>query len=243
MMIRHLVIVSAVVILAATVVNQANGTLQAQTARPRFLTPLPSRFLIYPGDPAYPPEACPERGGRHCLPLLTFGGISSDGLPTIEPAFKSYLPHVRVSFVLQRIDNEIVLNDGVELDPLDPYVETLTTSSAASVEHEAGSYSFDGPQPGGTLHFDYAVLMYDALVYNACDSFSVFPVEHTASLHTPLPSADLGATFHGVDNSTVDSTGFYNFHYTVRLIVGDRISNIHFSGKVNVTCTGVTALP
>ena len=122
------------------------------------------------------------------------------------------------------------------------FVEWLTTSSAASVEH-GGPYGYTLPPPGVTWDGDdlYHTLIYDALVFNACESFSTFPVQHDASIEDN--GNEIGA-FHGVDASTLDHTGYYNFSYTAQATgMNGKISNFHFSGKVNVTCSGLNALP
>jgi hypothetical protein len=78
-------------------------------------------------------------------------------------------------------------------------------------------------------------------VFNACDSFASFPVQHDAVIENG--GSEIGA-FHGVDNTTLDHTGFYNFSYTVRATGAfGKVSDFRFSGKVNVTCSGLNALP
>ncbi|MGH8243148.1 MAG: hypothetical protein ACRETY_07325, partial [Steroidobacteraceae bacterium] len=53
---------------------------------------------------------------------------------------------------------------------------------------------------------------------------------------------DFLGSFHGSDASTLDSTGFYNFSYTIRANYPGT-SDFHVSGKVSITCSGLNALP
>ena len=106
-----------------------------------------------------------------------------------------------------------------------------------------GPYGYPLPGPGVTWDEDdlYHTLIYDALVLNACENFPLFPVEHDALIED---SGDEIGAFHGSDNSTLDPTGYYNFSYTARATgVNGKVSDFHFSGKVNVTCSGLNALP
>ena len=238
---RHLLTFSCALALAAlaagTVSTQTpSGSLPALATRTAFLTPLPGRFLAPPPDSPF----CRQLSNRPCPPVLVYGGAAGGALPTIDPAFKAYLPNIRVSFVLQQITNKIVAGGGVSGDPAS-FVEWSTTGSAASVEN-GGPYFYPLPGPGTTWDTDdlYHTVLYDALVFNACDSFAPFPVSHDALIENG--GSEIGA-FHGVDNTTLDHTGFYNFSYTARATAGAKVSDFRFSGKVNVTCSGLNALP
>ena len=123
------------------------------------------------------PSNCRVADARPCS---STAGLRAAVCRRSNPAFKANLPNVRVSFVLQAIANDIVANGGVNGDPF-TFVEWLTTSSAASVEH-GGPYGYILPPPGVTWDGDdlYHMVIYDALVFNACESFSSFPVEHDA---------------------------------------------------------------
>lgn len=55
--------------------------------------------------------------------------------------------------------------------------------------------------------------------------------------------ADIGSEVY-IDNNTIDSTGYYNLNYTVRATDGyGGVSDFHFSGKANVICSELNALP
>jgi hypothetical protein len=244
MITRHVLMLSTAVVLTAMAAGPASSqtspaALQATTPRGKFLAPLASRFVVTPTDS----ERCKKmQQGRRCPPVLLYGGPAPGGvLPTTEPALKAYLPNIRVSFVLQEIENRIVDNGGVNTDSL-TWVEWTTTSAAAALEN-GGPYDYPLPAPGITWDEDelYHTLIYDALVFNACESFASFPVQHDAVIETS--GIETGA-FHGVDNSTLDHTGFYNFSYTARASgANGKVSDFRFSGKVNVTCSGLNALP
>ena len=225
----------AIAMSSATAFSQTSFTTLDRTSP--FLTALPARFVAVPTSSPF----CRTGQGHLCPPVLVYGGASGPALPTIDPAFKLDLPHVRVSFVLQSISNTAVSNGGVQPDT-DTFVRWMTTSSAAS-EERGGPYGYTLPAPGVSWDGEelYHAILYDALVLNACDSFGPFPVVHDAEVEDG--AIELGA-FHGVDNSTLNHTGFYNFNYKVRATgMNGRVSDFRFAGKVNVTCTGLVALP
>jgi hypothetical protein len=241
MITKHILMLSGAVALAAMAAGTASsqtsqGSFEAGTIKTRFLTPLPARFVMPPPDSTF----CRELRGSRCPPVLVYGGAAGNHLPTIEPVLKADLPNVRVSFVLQEIANKPVANGGVN-DP-HTFVEWTTTGPAAW-EENGGPYAHPLPPPNGIWDEDdllYSII-YDALVFNACESFPVFPVVHDVSIE--LEGSEIGA-FNGVDNTTLDHTGFYNFSYTVRATgMNGRVSDFRFSGKVNVTCSGLNALP
>jgi hypothetical protein len=203
---------------------------QITTPRRAFLTPLPLPALVTPTSPF-----CRALQGLRCAPILTYGREAGGAPPTIEPVIKADLPHVRVSFVLQEVFHEVIANGGVNTFPL---VRWLTAGSAADLQNDESVANL--PVPNGTWNAD-DVLIYDALVFDACESFTTFPVVHDAAIEFNF--ANIGM-FHGVDNTTLDHTGYYNFNYTVRATgINGRVSDFHFSGTVNVLCSGLLALP
>jgi hypothetical protein len=241
MITKHLLMLSGAAALTAiaagTASSQTSPTTPPPTTTRAFLAPLPARLMV----PSPYSTFCRQVPGRRCPPVLVYGGAAGGGLPTIEGAFKANLPNIRVSFVLQEISNTAVANGGINGDPF-TFVEWTTTSSAASVEH-SGPYDHPLPPPGVPWDADdlSQTVIYDALVFNACDNFASFPVQHDALIQ--YGASEIGA-FHGVDNSTLDHTGFYNFNYTARATAaGGKVSDFRFSGKVNVTCSGLNALP
>src|SRR5262245_7267174 len=240
MITRHMLMISGAVALTAI----AAGTASSQTATSplpgttrAFLAPLPARLM----GPSTKSTFCQQVPGRRCPPVLVYGGAAAGELPTIEAAFKANLPHVRVSFVLQQISNTPVANGGINGDPF-TFVEWSTTSAAASVEN-GGPYDHPLTPPGSPWGPDdlQQTVIYDALVFNACDSFGGFPVSHDALIQNG--ASEIGA-FHGFDAATLNHTGFYNFNYTARANgPNGKISDFRFSGKVNVVCSGLNVLP
>jgi hypothetical protein len=230
---RYLMLPMAAALTAIAVGALSSQTSFAQTQPPRgaFLTPLPSPAVVPQTSPF-----CRALPGRRCPPILTYGREAGGAPPTLEPVIKADLPHVRVSFVVQEIFHQVIANGGVNTGPT---VTWETDGSAASIEL-GGPYDLWLPAPNGTDN-EHAWLIYDALVFDACESFPTFPVVHDATIEQN--GASLGA-FHGVDNTTLDHTGYYNFNYTVRATgMNGRVSDFHFSGRVNVTCSGLVTLP
>lgn len=230
-------IVAAAIATSAGTASSQTTSLTSLERATAFLAPLPSRLVAQPASTPF----CRAGQGHRCPPVLVYGGASGPALPTIDPAFKLDLPNVRVSFVLQSISNTAIANGGI-LPDTDMFVRWTTTGSAAS-EERGGPYGYTLPAPGVSWDGEelYHAILYDALVLNACESFSPFPVIHDAEIEDG--AIEIGA-FHGVDNTTLDHTGFYNFTYKVRATgMNGRISDFRFAGKVNVTCTGLNALP
>jgi hypothetical protein len=234
---HHRLLLSTAVALSAMFAGPAASqtTKAALTgpARVPFLQRLPSRFVIPSNDPRQPPFCRQLSGLARCPPILAYGGPL--GLPTIDPAFKADLPNVRVTIVIQEMSNTAVANGGID----DPSASlTWATTSPAASDEEGGPYLVGLPTPGPPVFSQ--ILIYDALVNDACESFSPFPIDHLVSIMDA--DGEIGA-FHGVDNSTVDATGFYNIHYTIRATnAAGAVSDIHFSGKVSATCSGADSL-
>ena len=111
------------------------------------------------------------------------------------------------------------------------FVNWSTTSPAAWQEH-GGPFGYTLPPPGVTWDGDESVptrSSYDALVLDACESFSPFPVTHDATIEES--GNEIGA-FHGVDNSTLDHTGYCNFSYKARATgENGKVSDFLFSRK------------
>jgi hypothetical protein len=216
--------------------------LELQVRTRTFLQPLEVRFVLPSNDPLLP-QFCARSGGAPCPPIVSSGGIPGGGAPN---GIELYLPNVRVSFFVQEISHEVVANDGVQTSPTEVvFVNWTTTGSTAYVE-EGGLYVFPLPEPGQTYDSStpgfgpHGLLIYDALVLNACGSFSSFPVEHEGTI---TESGDAIGSFAGVDNSTIDSTGYYNLGYTIHAEDSDGgVSNFHIRGEARAICSGLNSL-
>jgi len=206
-----------------------------------FITPF-ELTLTVPNNDRRRIEACRGVPRTQCPQLLISGGNGQGGLPTLDPVLTASAPHVRVSFVLQRF--QVVGAAAAHLEPneltLDAWWETH--SSVADQEFGESHLYFDGSQQVDDAgYFFTPPVIYDALILNACAGFSSFPVSHKAD----FDDATITIPFEGFDDTTIKSTGFYNFNYTVA-VDGDEVppaeSGLHMSGKVNVTCTSVDTL-
>lgn len=229
--------------------NMASGTeFKAPRSSTKFLKSLSLRFTLSPDDPLRPQFCARLSDHTQCPPIVSNGGVAGGGIPTIEPVFKTNLPNVRVSFFIQEITNQVITNGGVETTGVGDFifVNWTTTGTQADVEN-GGPYGWTLPGPGQTYdEFDphggsNGLLIYDALVIGACGSFSSFPVEHNSKV---TEVGDEIGLFLGIDNSTINSTGYYNLNYTVSATDGvGGVSDFHFSGIVSVTCSALNVLP
>ncbi len=215
--------------------------LQVRTPTTTFLQPLELKLVLRAGDPRLP-QFCATSGRVSCPPVVSSGGIP--GGVWMPENFGYNYRNVRVSFYVDEISNEIVANGGADVVNTG-FVSWLTSSSEADLEN-GGPYGWTLPGPGQT-YSDFGphggpsgLLIYDALVFNACGAFASFPVDHEATV------TESGATigsFAGTDNSTIDSTGYYNLRYTIRAEDGDGgVSDFHIEGKVAAICSGQSSL-
>jgi hypothetical protein len=216
----------------------AGLTPEAQSTSGSFISPVRPPVLVAPSDPRYPDVDCRRRYGLLCPTLLVFAGRG--GLPAIPPAVQADVPHLHVSFILREIRNQAVANGGLTLDQM--FLEWAWDSPLPSVDQSNGRTVAPPPAPGDTLLFPSYSTIYGQTFLNACAGFTTFPIELTAKMVVstpifPIPDdADLLGSFHGVDHSTIDHTGFYEFAYTVRAEHEGSISDYHFWGTVSVTC-------
>lgn len=232
---------------------RAGSERNLKTRHTEFLKPLNPR-LVLPGNDPLLPRFCARsardtRRGVRCPPIVSNGGVGGGGIPQLELPLTARLPNVRVSFFIQEISNEVVANGGVETEHDDDDLELvtwLTTGSEADAEN-GGPYGWSLPGPGQTYdNFGphggpFGLMIYDALVFGACGSLTSFDVQHEATI---TESGDDIGSFVGVDNTTINSTGYYNLNYAVRATDSDGgVSDFHFSGKANVICSGLNALP
>lgn len=209
-----------------------------------IITPIDSRLTLPATDPRRQ-RGCRSMPSEHCAPQLLWGGNGNGGLPTVDPVFQGDVPHVLVSFVLQKI--EVTGSAPFEPHQIDWPLIWDTHSPAASQENSHAGYWIEGAEElDENGYFHNPLLIYSALILDACDSFSSFPVTHETHVeHSELQDHLFSAT----DNTTLDATGFYTFDYTFRvetnypIRVPNYYSDVHLSGKVNVTCTSLAELP
>jgi hypothetical protein len=222
---------------------QADLGLQARTPTTAFLQPLELKLVLRPGDSRLP-QFCVTSGRVKCPPVVSGGGIP--GGAWMPSDFGYNYRNVRVSFYVNEISNEIVANGGADVTDLG-FVNWQTNSSEALLE-SGGPFMWPAPGPGQT-YSDFShygspsgLLIYDALVFNACGSFASFPVEHEATVTETYEGTIVGS-FAGTDNSTIDSTGYYNLSYTIRAEDGDGgVSDFRIEGVVAAICSGQNSL-
>lgn len=228
-----------------------------------FLTKVQGQALQ--PTPGYLPAGCvTQSNDEACLKLAggtnnAPGGISASGNLGI------YAPNVLVTLYVREIFNEGIANGG--FDPEDPedignkWIRWDTISPEADVQSEYGS-ELVIPNPGTTTDYTnfynpvYGIGIYQALIYDACETLNSFDLTHTVRISDHLDDADWGY-YEATDTDTIDDTGFYNMSYTVVATEdedGDKlmdasggednagVSNIHVTGTVNVTCTAENSL-
>lgn len=226
---------------SSTADERGDFGLQARTPEKAFLQPLELK-LVRRSDDRLRPQFCAESSRTACPPIVSGGGIP--GGPWMPSDFGYDYKNVRVSFYVDEISNEIVANGGADVAS-SGLVRWLTTGSMADVEN-GGPYGWTLPGPGQTYSefgphgSPSGLLIYDALVFNACGSFSSFPVDHEA---TATESGATIGSFMGTDNSTIDSTGYYNLSYTIRAEDSSGgVSDFRIEGKVAAICSGQNSL-
>ena len=188
--------------------------------------------------------------------MLAFGGIGG-ALPTIDPALQAYLPHVRVTFVLEKVSNRAASGGG--LDPegdgfqmglfWKTRVRWTTLSQESIADVEVAEIPLDvstlGPDMTWTLPDP---IIYDALLFGECEGFapSALIVDQNVFLNFNNTFVD---DEHVFDFFTVHSTGFYTFNYEFPAAVPDGVPNkpdgtsvFELSGKVSVTCSALDSL-
>ncbi len=239
-MMRAAPLISSLVLAANSAIAQQEG-LRTNTWNPTiaFITPLDLGLAVPDDDPlrraacrGVPPDECPQ--------MLTSGGNGLGKLPTLDPVLiGDPAPHVRVTFVLQRLYPWHTDVHSVTIEDL----RWKTHSSVADQEiGEFGINEIDEQIVDANGYFFTPPIIYDALILNACDDFSSFPVSHEADFD---PVSAIAMPFIGFDDSTIDSTGFYQFNYEIP-VDGDEMgppyeTGLHMSGKISVTCTYIEA--
>lgn len=209
-----------------------------------FLTPAAPLLALPATDPRRR-SLCRNSSGERCPQLLINGGTRQGTLPVVDPVLSAKAPHVRVSFVLQRM--QVVGDAAAWLDPPDVSGDLYWVTHGSAADEESGSFQisvgFNPDAVDAAGYFFTPPVIYDALILNACAGFGAFPVEHDGNYD---PGYGLVTPFHGYDATTIDHTGFYDFSYEIGVDAepgdGDAQSGLHLSGTVNVTCTAASAL-
>jgi hypothetical protein len=165
-----------------------------------------------------PSVRCPEATADIDTMVGGFGGPTLQGGLSPIDDFEATLPaNVRVTFVLQQMENEVVAGNGVGNTC---WARWETHSSVATEEREGGGpFSLPAPGPGEIWSVPHANDIYDAIVQDGCGNTPVIPIEFQSSvgeMETLLdPYVQIGE-FSAVDASTLQPNGFWTFSYTIR---------------------------
>ncbi len=185
---------------------------------------------------------CPHDTVENSTVIGRFGGSSPQGPAASISGLVAELPaSLRVTFVLQQMENEVVSGNGVDV----PCWARWETHSPIATEEreEGGPFSLPAPGPGEIWPVPYHNGIYDALVQEGCGSTPVFPVEFQSSvgeMEDILSPFVLIGQFNAVDNTTLQPNGFWNFSYTIRATgTSGGVSDFKFRGTVSVTCTNI----
>lgn len=171
-----------------------------------------------------------------------FGGPAPQGgFPPIDDEAAPLPAHLRVTFILQQMENEVVSGGGVGIPC---WARWETHSSVATEEfEEGGPFSLPAPGPGEVWPVPHANGIYDALVEDGCGNTPLFPVEFHSSVGEMedilAPYVQIGQ-FDAVDDTTLQPNGFWTFAYTIRATgTQGGVSDFKFRGIVSVTCTNI----
>ncbi len=233
---RYLIAIFSLILAPGYAVSADSMTLKVARSS-TFISPYTPELVIGSDDKRQAKYCFELPAGKKCPPILLNHGTA--GIPAIQSAFKANLPNARISFVVEEINHEIVANGGVGsgFAGTEVSVDWLAQIPQADVVGFDHINSSVIPGPGNTA--TESLFIYDGLMFDGCENFQPLSIGHSAQVFT---SGEEVGSFNGTDNTTVDSTGFYNFHYIVNAVDGSKESNIIFSGKLNVTCSGLNSL-
>ncbi len=214
------------------------GELQINSGRsnPLSIEPYSGTFVVDSKDRRQPYSCLSLKDGRKCAPIIKNPGLIF--FPLIEPAFTAKMPNnLQVVFSVDEITHEITSNGGVGSGfSTEAIVDWENTILGEDVVPNPGTQSQPLPDPGETDTSIYQV--YNGLLLDGCSNFQTLDINHSATVSTDI---ELG-NYNGHDNSTIDSTGYYIFNYTVNAVDGDKESSFHFKGKISVLCTASNTL-
>jgi hypothetical protein len=211
-----------------------------------------SNFLFQLAIPLFQVCLSPE---NHLLVRLLAGVVGRAGASIPEVAaggagsintFKAPgLDNLYVGLHIQSVENEVVAAAGVTNEC---WVIWESHSTAASVE-KGGPFQWPLPPPGQMFdNFGSHNTIYAGLIDNGCGNTLSFPIEHFCRVGEWQAGqgsdtfVEIGS-FHGVDNSTIQPTGYWTFAYTVRAKgTNGGVSDFKFRGNVPAICSGLKSL-
>jgi len=214
------------------------GELQVKSSpsNPLSIKPHTGTFVIDSRDQRQPNGCLSLKDGRKCAPIIK--NPSASYFPLLEPAFTAKMPNnLHVVFSVDEIVHDDIANGGVGSGyGTEATVGWENTIVGADDVPNPGTQSQPLPGPGETDNTMYGV--YNGLFLDGCANFQTLDITHIVTVSTDVEVGN----FTGHDNSTIDSTGFYTFSYTINAVDGDKESNFHFKGKISVLCTASNSL-
>ena len=225
----------------------AHGTISVKPSRSAFLFPLQLPLISARPSPllTHLLRALPARmrlpfevAGTRAV-VGDFGGPrpSSSGASAIDDESTPLPANLRVIFVLQYMENEIVSGDGVTAQCFARW----ETHGSAATDESGGPFSLPAPLPGEGWVVDHANGIYHGLVIDGCGATPTFPVDFHSEVGEQadiLDTFDQIGEFSAVDNSTIQPNGFWTFAYTIRATGSNGgVSDFKFRGIVSVTCS------
>lgn len=169
------------------------------------------------------------------------GGIAGRSFGQPADKFTSELPkNLRVMFVVETIEHEIVSGDGVlpANPPYSLWKHWEMYSSAATYERYNDAVGLPAPGPGQTWPIPHYNLVYDGLVIDGCGNTPVFPIELTATIVDHSNSNSILGGFITLDNSTLIPNGYWEFSYSVPTMDSFGSESVfHVDGWVSVLCS------
>jgi hypothetical protein len=213
----------------------------------KFLTPLSSSLFLSADDPRVR-STCRDK--TRCARFLKYGSDAAGPGPFIPPVVQAEAPNLLITFTLETIQNEPVSGEGIGYNGVDPGFDFYIDSAVVTDE-----WPNNGPldanvisvgeivYPGQTV--DVNAVVWQGLVPDGCNNPPpVIPIEFRNRIMVPAPFYEEAGEYLASDNTSLVSTGFWNFQYTMSATAPLPHGTSHFTmrGKVSVICSGLQEL-
>jgi hypothetical protein len=150
--------------------------------------------------------------------------------------------HLRVIFILQQMEHQVVSDGGVAADCWAEW----ETSSRIATEQNGGPFQLPAPGRGEVWPVPHANGIYQAIVAAGCGNTPVFPVEFGCRVKEWdgwLGDQVYIGNFSAIDDVTLVPNGFWTFACSIRATgSAGGVSDFKFRGIVSVTCTQLETL-
>lgn len=176
------------------------------------------------------------------IPGVVVAGVGS--IDDFKAPGSENLENLYVGLYAQSVENEVVSGGGVT----DQCWVIFNSHSTLATVEKGGPFWWPLPSPGELSHFDYHNVIYQGLINDGCENTPSFPIEHYCRVGVWQAGQDMSdfvesGTFHGVDNSTIQPTGYWTFAYTVRARgTNGGVSDFKFRGIVSAICSSLKSL-